>query len=776
MILNKNALTILLIIVIAVIVLLIVLSNRQNIHNPVEADHRNLSAQPNPYSKNTFLTKMRGSTLEDNYDCKPEYCANKTSIDTKCIVGDVINQNEAGGASPADPNAAISKTRIVTTVNVAVEIRDRNTMERIYLGTTFQTSDGSSPDFWRIPPIADFPFFSDPIVYFEESTGRFYYFQWESNNFNATGEITIESPEAIAGTYLGNIGDVFESSFNLSGYEIVPAEPLNADTPLTNDLTGKIALIAVDGFATSSRNKGNNAAAAGAVGCIIFYPTETVGGIFGSDFIPSIAVPNSVGQAILDNQPVVGEMKNLQPSEVESFSRFLIAVSKDDSPNGPDDWYQYAVGDKNGPWKQLNADYSKIGVDKDAFYIVSNDFKAIDGDNTKSEIYFHTVAVQKQPLIDGVDNINILLDDIEFVGFQSATRSADSNQADQMRVPSFVKTPSNVTCFVGTIYDDPLTSAAGSKLLVRVLSNVTTTPTFTNHVLHVKPWKGLLSYGIHSQMDGFWQEFGAPTFNLTGPEANICYRCIQDGDSLWCCHSVAVNDTQTEIRWYEIDISHAGDVVSKVYLKQQGSISAGGTTSAFYPSLDIDKCGNLGIAFNIAGPNQPLAIAHTGRLKHDPKGTVRYPLQTNFIAQPEFPYYDYTLGEVFLPDFLLVSRWNDYTSVQVDPRDGRTFMFASQYSNITPEDYIENVPFWKEGYVFWEVSKDKCAHTYSAQKPRIQEYTALKASPKTTYTLSKTKSNTIPVLKRVKNKREELERERLKRTNTRSKPIKGVRM
>ncbi len=132
--------------------------------------------------------------------------------------------------------------------------------------------------------------------------------------FIATAELSISSPIVIAGTYNASKGTNTgsQSPFNLSGLEIVPANPLNADTPLVNDLTGKIVLISSDGFNTSSLNKADNAAIAGAVAAIIYNSDQdSLIAIFGSNLIPTISVGKSIGESMLANMPVIGGMQNL---------------------------------------------------------------------------------------------------------------------------------------------------------------------------------------------------------------------------------------------------------------------------------------------------------------------------------------------------------------------------------------------------------------------------------------------------------------------------------
>ena len=132
------------------------------------------------------------------------------------------------------------------------------------------------------------------------------------NNFPTNAILTVDSPASIAGDYQGLAGLLFPLPWHVPNAAIVPADPLNADTPLVNgaQIAGNIALIAADGFQTGSVNKCNNAFNAGAIGAIIYNNSNAFSSLInGSPFIPSMLVTLDTGLAILNNLPVVGSMQ-----------------------------------------------------------------------------------------------------------------------------------------------------------------------------------------------------------------------------------------------------------------------------------------------------------------------------------------------------------------------------------------------------------------------------------------------------------------------------------
>lgn len=637
--------------------------------------------------------------------CKP------ANIDTKCTLADIEFRD---GPTPSDSNTAVGIDRLVCCVNSRWSILNKQTNEVISRTDAF--------DFFPGLPSSVDSGASDPVVQWDEFENRFIGTLWELVNFNFDSLITVETPEGISGEYPASKSSAFVGDFDLSGVEIAPADPLNADTPLVNDLTGKIALIAADGFQTGSATKCGNALDAGAIGCIIYFDTETLGGILGSTVIPAVSTSNSIGLSLLNNQPVVGGIRNLPAEEVgqDAYSKMHICVSKDSSPNDASDFYFYEVGTIDGPYKILFADFQKIGLDTDALYISTQDDILLPNGNFN--LFRHIVAVEKASLIDGtaVSPLPVLLDDLETLALDSGTYSSNS----PIYIPTITHTPqintNQVMFFVRA--DVPVLGATadGNALVVKTITDVLGTPVIKEFIVSVNPWVAPASYADRelssvTQPDGIFQvEFGDPPYSLDNISAQVAYRCVQYKDSLWLTMTVGPS-RNAEVRWYELDISQFFNLEeSTITLKQEGKIVPDGNTSAFNPSIDVDKDGNMGIGFNISGPDQPVAIAHTGRLARDPPGTVRLPYQVNFVAQPDLPFFDFSqnfTGDVWW------SRWNDYTSCILDPVDRKTFNYTCQYSNLSLDDYFAFDPQWKSGLVTFCVTEEEGkTKTKSGQK------------------------------------------------------------
>ncbi len=670
-----------------------------------------------------FLVPHANAKRGHQGGCRP------ASIDTNSVIADLVDRQEAGGAIPADPNSAVGPEQIITAVNFAVAINDKKTGERLSLTPT--------TDFWRIVPPSVDSFFSDPVVLFDEFTNRFFASILELVGFFADAELVIESPDSIDGVYPASKGSGTGSqgNFDLSGYKIVPAVPLNADTPLENsdEIAGNIALIASDNFITSSATKGNHAADAGAVGAIIYNSeTNTVIRIFGSDFIPTISVGKEIGEAMLANVEtpgVIGGMRTIPATQVgaNSYSRMHLAVSHTATPKTAADFSNYIVGNADGPYKHLLADYPKLGIDDVALYISSNSWEFPVREDDTQNFFTQIVGINKSHLVANAGGEVPALFTNKLLVNPNDNEEKVFNAQNTLRLPTFLR-PSKtaipqVTFFVNPKLDNVTDGPEdGDTLIVTAMSNVLSgDPDVQTFEVPVAPWQAVSAgfppnfevFNVGApQPPGIFQEFGDPLYRVDPVLMVMMYRCVQFNDSLWCAHTVGGPDIY-EIRWYELDVSKIFDLVEpQVTLKQQGRIAPGVTTSAFCPSIDVDKDGNMGIGFCISGPEQVLSIAHTGRLSTDPEGTVRVPLQVNFQAQPEFPYYDSSQdfpppGEPF-EDYTLTSRWNDYLSCVLDPSDHKTFWVTSQYSNLDPVEYLVTFdPNWKTGTVNFCVKDEK---------------------------------------------------------------------
>jgi hypothetical protein len=139
-------------------------------------------------------------------------------------------------------------------------------------------------------------------------------------------------------------------------------------------------------------------------------------------------------------------------------------------------------------------------------------------------------------------------------------------------------------------------------------------------------------------------------------------RHFADHDRAVVNHAVA-NGSQVAVRWYELY-----DPAGTVTLNQQGTF-APDTTYRWMGSIAEDKNGDIGLGYSASSSNIHPAIRFTGRVPSDASGTME--TEASLLAGA---------GSQSGNN---LSRWGDYTAMQVDPSDDCTFWYVNQYEKTT---------------------------------------------------------------------------------------------
>ena len=143
----------------------------------------------------------------------------------------------------------------------------------------------------------------------------------------------------------------------------------------------------------------------------------------------------------------------------------------------------------------------------------------------------------------------------------------------------------------------------------------------------------------------------------------MAYRKFADHERVVVNHSVA-SGGQVAIRWYEIL-----DPSGAVTLNQQGTF-APDTTYRWMASAAMDKVNNIALGYSASSSTLNPSIRFTGRVPGDPAGTL----------QTEASMLEATASQTSATRNL--SRWGDYTALQVDPGDDCTFWYTNQYQAV----------------------------------------------------------------------------------------------
>ena len=140
--------------------------------------------------------------------------------------------------------------------------------------------------------------------------------------------------------------------------------------------------------------------------------------------------------------------------------------------------------------------------------------------------------------------------------------------------------------------------------------------------------------------------------------SRVIYRRIGNQQSIIAVHSVKTSKSGG-VRWYEFRL----DNQQNISLFQQGTY-APDSLYRWLPSPAMDKYGNIGIGYSIAGEELFPGQRFTGRLADDPLGIMSF--KEAVLVN----------GEASQTNTL---RWEDYTQTAIDPSDDFTIWYVGDY-------------------------------------------------------------------------------------------------
>ena len=137
----------------------------------------------------------------------------------------------------------------------------------------------------------------------------------------------------------------------------------------------------------------------------------------------------------------------------------------------------------------------------------------------------------------------------------------------------------------------------------------------------------------------------------------LAYRNFGTHESLVVNHSV-VAGSGSGVRWYEIQNPSGTPTVA------QQSTFAPDSSYRWMGSIAMDRSGDMALGYSISSSSVNPSIAITGRLATDPANTMQ--AETNVVS-----------GTGSQTGTL--SRWGDYSAMQIDPADDCTFWYTQEY-------------------------------------------------------------------------------------------------
>jgi hypothetical protein len=137
----------------------------------------------------------------------------------------------------------------------------------------------------------------------------------------------------------------------------------------------------------------------------------------------------------------------------------------------------------------------------------------------------------------------------------------------------------------------------------------------------------------------------------------LAYRNFGTHESLVVNHSVTAG-SGGGVRWYEIQNPSGTPTVA------QQSTFAPDSNYRWMGSIAMDQAGDMAVGYSVASSSLNPTIRYTGRVPTDPSGTME--AEVNVVTGTG----SQTTG---------LSRWGDYSAMQVDPVDDCTFWYTQEY-------------------------------------------------------------------------------------------------
>ena len=322
-----------------------------------------------------------------------------------------------------------------------------------------------------------------------------------------------------------------------------------------------------------------------------------------------------------------------EPASTGNNSSVLdIAVSKSSNPTTltTADWtfYQMHTSETN----EFSDFPGNLGYNAGALVVTLNEFNTANVQNVDHVL---VTAVNMSDLVNGVPPASLRVYQTDFQG-QSLrpTTMHDSTSA-------------NDPMWLVQEHLDASGNPDGQNIDVVEMTNVLSPmPTFTPTKLAVNAYAQVV---MPLQPDGS---------GVTPAIDSRILKVAEQGGTLVAAHNVSnAAGNQDLIQWYKIDVSSGTPV-----LRDQGDVGAGPNTYLYYPGIDINPAGDIGMSYIQSGtdnPNDFMSMYVTGRTPSDPAGTMQAPV----LAQAGVQVY-----EDYGPAFAVSQRAGDLSGINVDAK------------------------------------------------------------------------------------------------------------
>jgi hypothetical protein len=300
-----------------------------------------------------------------------------------------------------------------------------------------------------------------------------------------------------------------------------------------------------------------------------------------------------------------------------SDSRLDFAVSNTNDPTGS--WTFHRFDMSNDGSGGHFADFPRFGYNNDAYVVSFNMYASPTG----AGVHVDTLSVRKSDLASFVY--------VWPVG--------------TVNIPGMTPTVMHDATAGGPMWLVGLGSASSIKIF-NMTNELSSSPTIQAYSVSVPGYTSVPSL-LH-QPGG--------TFSV-GNDTRILNAAMRGG-MLVASHTVGLSG-DAAARWYEFDTTGTSPT-----LLQSGQVSPGTSTDTYYPTIEINTAGSLGLTYMESSPTEYMSMYVTGRSAGDPVGQM----ETGVSPAALHGTSRYTS-----------SRAGDYSGMSVDPSNGLTFWATNEF-------------------------------------------------------------------------------------------------
>jgi len=336
-------------------------------------------------------------------------------------------------------------------------------------------------------------------------------------------------------------------------------------------------------------------------------------------------------------------------TELQAFgaNQLLLAISNTSDPTGG--WKAYSFSTLGFP------DYPKLYVWPNAYFLTANE---LAGGNKCAGF-----ALDRAALLAGAANFQVYrfeMPNYLAIQYQPATG------ADWEGGPP---PPPGSPGYIFRVYDDAWDGGQDHLQVWEVnvdWQDVSQSSIVGPQLLYPAPFETRVCFS------GLFDCIEQPDVNaprITALENIIMYRApyrnFGDHESVVFNHVADVSGQigpggDAAVRWYELRKT-AGSPWS---IHQQGTYAPDLATNRFMGTISMDDQGNIGLGYSVCSNQVFPGLRLTGRRAGDPVNQM--PVQEYTVKDGEANH----TGD---------NRWGDYSTMAVDPEDGRTFWFTGEY-------------------------------------------------------------------------------------------------